>query len=126
FIGGMIATSRVESVNAYLKRLLYSSNISLCDLLTEITRLLDIQNRENEYKFWKLSIPNMKNQDKVNFLFTNVDKCIQKFLTSTILQMQYNEINQSVYYMSNVIKDMMHFSEDDDSNNSHEEFDSDD
>ncbi|CAG8766066.1 7718_t:CDS:2, partial [Gigaspora rosea] len=50
--------------NVCLKRLLHSSNISLCELLTKITRLLDIQNRENEYTFWKLSIPTVKNQDK--------------------------------------------------------------
>ncbi|CAI2194806.1 8410_t:CDS:2, partial [Funneliformis geosporum] len=103
FTGGMIASSRVESVNACLKRLLHNSNISLCELIIEINRLLDIQDKENEYRFWRLAITNIKNQDKANFLFTQVDKCLQKFLTSTILQMQHNEINQSVYYILNII-----------------------
>ncbi|CAG8796120.1 10793_t:CDS:1, partial [Cetraspora pellucida] len=35
---------------------------------------------------------------QANFLFTEVDKCCQKFLTPTILKMQRNEINQSLYY----------------------------
>ncbi|CAG8472316.1 13472_t:CDS:2 [Racocetra fulgida] len=53
----MIATSRMEFVNGYLKWLLHNSNASLCDLMTEIHRLLDQQDKENEYNFWKLSIP---------------------------------------------------------------------
>ncbi|EXX73806.1 hypothetical protein RirG_057050 [Rhizophagus irregularis DAOM 197198w] len=57
FTGGMIASSRVESVNGCLKRLLHNSNIPLCDLVAEIQRLLDLQDKENEYNFWRLSIP---------------------------------------------------------------------
>ncbi|CAG8738773.1 10644_t:CDS:2, partial [Funneliformis caledonium] len=62
--GGMIATSRVESVNVCLKHLLHNSNISLCDLAAKIYRLLDLQNKEYEYKFWQLSIPTTRNQNK--------------------------------------------------------------
>ncbi|CAG8543623.1 6878_t:CDS:2 [Scutellospora calospora] len=45
----MIATSQVESVNGKLKQLLHNSNISLCELILEIQKLLDIQDMENEY-----------------------------------------------------------------------------
>ncbi|CAG8834986.1 28462_t:CDS:2, partial [Gigaspora margarita] len=41
FTGRMISTSRVEAINACLKRLLYNSNTSLCELMSEIHRLLD-------------------------------------------------------------------------------------
>jgi len=55
----MIASSRVESVNGCLKRLLPNSNVPLCDLMMEIQRLLDLQDKENEYNFWRLSIPSI-------------------------------------------------------------------
>lgn len=103
FTGGMIATSRVESVNSSLKRLLHNSNISLCELVKEIHRLLDQQDKENEYRFWKLAIPTVRNQEKVNFLFTNIDQHFQRLLTPTILKMQRDEINQSVYYTTNQV-----------------------
>ncbi|GBB84668.1 hypothetical protein RclHR1_11230011 [Rhizophagus clarus] len=75
FTGGMIATLRVESVNAYKK---------------------------NQYQYWKLTIPSVKNLDQTNFLFTKVDECCQNFLTPAILKMQHNEINQSLYYVVNL------------------------
>ncbi|CAG8856212.1 38422_t:CDS:1, partial [Gigaspora margarita] len=64
FTGGMIATSRVESMNACLKCLIHNSSISLCELATEIYKLLNTQDKENEYKFWKLAIPIVKHQEK--------------------------------------------------------------
>jgi len=84
FTGGMIASFRVESVNASLKRLLYNSNVTLCDLAKEIHRLLDIQDKDNEYRFWQLAIPSIKSQKKTNFLFTKIDQCLEEFLTPTI------------------------------------------
>ncbi|CAG8514526.1 5924_t:CDS:2, partial [Scutellospora calospora] len=62
--------SRVESINAYLKRLLYNSNISLCELMQEIYKLLDQQDKQNQYKYWRLAIPTVKNIEQANFLFT--------------------------------------------------------
>ncbi|CAG8795668.1 3116_t:CDS:2 [Gigaspora margarita] len=61
FTAGMISTSRVEAMNACLKRLLYNSNVSLCDLMFEIHRLLDQQNKQNQYQYWKLAIPSLRN-----------------------------------------------------------------
>ena len=57
----------------------------------------------NEYRFWWLAIPAIRNQNKRNFLFNNVDNCIKRFFILTILQMQQNKINQSVYYIANII-----------------------
>ena len=104
FTGGMIATSRIESMNACLKRLLHNSNITICDLVKEIHVLLDRHDKENEYNFWRLSIPSIKNQEKVNFLFTKVDQCLQRFLGPTMLKMHRDEINQSLYYIANLVK----------------------
>src|SRR5581483_818514 len=103
FTGGMIASSRVESVNACIKRMLFNSDVSLCELTYEILKLLDEQDKKNRYQYWKLSIPSVKNLEKTNFLFTEVDKCCQSFLTPTILNLQRDEINQSVYYAANPV-----------------------
>lgn len=100
FTGGMIASSRVESVNACLKRLLNNSNIPLYDLMFEIQRLLDQQDKEKEYEFWRLAIPNIRRQNDMNFLFTKIDQCLREFLTATILKMHRDEMNQSLYYVA--------------------------
>jgi hypothetical protein len=105
FTGGMIATSRVEAVNSCLKNLLHNSNVSLYNLMEEIHRLLDMQDKKEQYNFWKLSIPCIKNQEKVNFLFKRVDECLEKFLTPIMLQRHRDEINQSVYYNAIIFED---------------------
>ncbi|CAB4399282.1 unnamed protein product [Rhizophagus irregularis] len=99
----MIATSRVESVNACIKRMLFNSNVSLCELMSEIHKLLDEQDKKNIYQYWKLAIPSVKNQEHANFLFTEVDKYCQSFLTPAILKLQRDEINQFLYYAANPI-----------------------
>src|SRR4051812_27425916 len=99
----MIASSRVESVNACIKRMLFNSDVSLCELMSEIHKLLDEQDKKNRYQYWKLTIPSVKNLEQTNFLFTKVDKCCQSFLTPTVLKLQRDEINQSVYYVANLV-----------------------
>ncbi|CAI2178608.1 19841_t:CDS:2, partial [Funneliformis geosporum] len=64
-------------------------NILFCDFAKKIHRLLDIQDKENEYRFWQLAIPSIKNQQKTNFLFTKIDQYLQEFLTPTMLKMHY-------------------------------------
>ncbi|CAB4403807.1 unnamed protein product [Rhizophagus irregularis] len=102
FTGGMIASSRVESVNACIKRMLFNSNVSLCELMSEIHKLIDEQDKKNKYEYWKLAIPSIKNLKHANFLFTEVDKCCQNFLMPAILKLQRDEINQSLYYAATI------------------------
>ena len=99
----MISSSRVESMNACIKKTLFNSDISLCELMSEIHKLLDEQDKKNRYQQWKLAIPSIKNLEKSNFLFTEVDKCCEKFLTPAILKLQRNEINQSLYYAAKLV-----------------------
>ena len=103
FTGGMIASSRVESVNACVKRMLFNSNVSLCELMDEIHKLLDREDMKNRYQYWELSIPSVRSLEETNFLFKEVDKCCKSFLTPMILKLQRDEINQSVYYSANPI-----------------------
>ncbi|CAB4441699.1 unnamed protein product [Rhizophagus irregularis] len=84
-------------------RLLNNSNIPLYDLMFEIQRLLDQQDKEKEYEYWRLSIPNIRRQTNTNFLFTKIDQNMQEFLTPTILKMHRDEMNQSLYYVANQI-----------------------
>ncbi|CAG8850804.1 23325_t:CDS:2, partial [Gigaspora margarita] len=75
---GMISTSRVESVNGCLKRLLHSSNVSLCELMGEIHQLLDLQDKKEEYNFWKLAVSCIRSQEKANFLFKKIDERLER------------------------------------------------
>ncbi|CAB5203025.1 unnamed protein product [Rhizophagus irregularis] len=72
--------------------------------MNEIHKLLDKQDKKNRYQYWKLAIPSVKNQEQANFLFTRVDKSCQRFLTPAILKLQRDEINQSVYYVANLVE----------------------
>ena len=99
----MIASSHVESVNACIKRMLFNSDTSLCELMSEIHRLLNEQDKKNRYRDWTLAIPSVKNLEQANFLFTKIDKCCQSFFTPVILKLQRNEINQLLYYSASLI-----------------------
>ena len=75
FTEGMIASLRIESVNACIKQMLFNSNISLCELMIEIHKLLDEQDKKNQYENRKFAMPFVKNIECVNFLFTEMNKC---------------------------------------------------
>ncbi|CAG8615798.1 7143_t:CDS:2, partial [Racocetra fulgida] len=85
----------------YRNKLLHSSNVSLRELMGEIYQLLDLQDKKEEYNFWKLAISCIRSQEKTNFLFKKIDKCLERILTPIMLQKQHNEINQTVYYEAN-------------------------
>ncbi|CAB4482226.1 unnamed protein product [Rhizophagus irregularis] len=70
-----------------------------------LTRLLDMQDKKEQYNFWKLAIPCIRNQEKSNFLFRKLDNYLEKFLTPIMLQRQRDEINQSVYYTATKLPD---------------------
>src|SRR5437660_2585993 len=99
----MIALSRVESVNACIKKMLFNSDVSFCELMSEIHRLLDEKDKKNRYQDWMLAIPSVKNLEQANFLFTKLDKCCQSFLTPVILKLQRDEINQLLYYAASLV-----------------------
>ncbi|CAG8826218.1 41916_t:CDS:2, partial [Gigaspora margarita] len=96
FTGSMIATSHIESVNGCLK------NFVLLRKQYQL-RFVILDNLYFDYRFWCAAIPNAQNQDKVNFLFTKVDQCLQQYLKPTILKILYDQINQLVYYTANKI-----------------------
>ena len=44
----------------------------------------------------------------MNFLFTKIDQCLQKFLLPTILRKYWDEMNQSLYYLVNLVQQNEH------------------
>src|SRR5437660_6522140 len=99
----MIALSRVKSVNACIKKMLFNSDVSLYELMSEIHRLLDEKDKKNRYQDWMLAIPSVKNLEQANFLFIKLNKCCQSFLMPVILKLQRNKINQSLYYAASLV-----------------------
>src|SRR4051794_28588489 len=89
------------------KKMLFNSDVSLCELMSEIHKLLNEQDKRDRYQDWMLAIPSIKNLEQVNFLFTKLNKCCQSFLMPVILKLQRDEINQSLYYAASLVQSMM-------------------
>ncbi|GBC11573.2 protein FAR1-RELATED SEQUENCE 11-like [Rhizophagus irregularis DAOM 181602=DAOM 197198] len=76
FTTAVQSTSRVEGINAVLKREILNSNTSLLQLAEVIH--FDLQT--------------------ASFLFSAIEVLIKKYLTTPLYNLQVQEINQSVYY----------------------------
>jgi len=98
FTAATQTTSRVEGLNAVLKKELINSNTSLIHLNKTINRRHQEEERQKEYSFWKSVIPCIINLQTANFLFPAVEAIIKNYLTDSLYNLQVQEINQSVYY----------------------------
>lgn len=98
FTAATQTTSRVEGLNAVLKKELINSNTSLVQLNKTITRRHQEEERQKEYAFWKSVIPCVIVSQTANFLFPAVETIIKNYLTDPLYNLQVQEINQSVYY----------------------------
>jgi hypothetical protein len=98
FTAATQTTSRVEGLNAVLKRELINSNTSLVQLNKTIDRRHQEEERQKEYAFWKSVIPCVINPQTANFLFPAIEAMIKGYLTNPLYNLQIQEINQSVYY----------------------------
>jgi hypothetical protein len=98
FTAATQTTSRVEGLNAVLKRELINSNTSLVQLNKTIHRRHQEEEQQKEYAFWKSVIPCVISPQTANFLFPAVQAMIKGYLTDPLYDLQVQEINQSVYY----------------------------
>jgi len=98
FTAATHTTSRVEGLNAVLKKELINSNTSLFQLNKTINRCYQEEEYQKEYAFWKSVIPCVINPQTANFLFPAVEVMIKGYLTNPLYNLQIQEINQSVYY----------------------------
>ena len=98
FTAATQTTSRVEGLNAILKRQLINSNTSLVQLNKTIDRRYQEEERQKEYAFWKSVIPCVISSQTANFLFPAIEAMIKNYLADPLYNIQTQEINQSVYY----------------------------
>ncbi len=98
FTAATQTTSRVEGLNAVLKKELINSNTSLVQLHKTINRRHQEEEQQKEYAFWKSVIPCVINLQTANFLFPAVETMIKNYLTEPLYNLQVQEINQSIYY----------------------------
>ena len=104
FTAATQTTSRVEGLNAVLKRELINSNTSLVQLNKTISRRHQEEEQKKEYAFWKSTIPCIINQQTANFLFPAVEVMLKRYLTNTLYNLQIQEVNQSVFYNCDRLK----------------------
>jgi len=98
FTAAIQSTSRVEGMNAVLKREIFNSNTSLFQLGETIHRRHKEEEKQKEFAFWKSVIPCVTSLQTANFLFPAIEAMIKKYLTNPLYNLQVQEINQSVYY----------------------------
>ncbi|POG71403.1 hypothetical protein GLOIN_2v1793903 [Rhizophagus irregularis DAOM 181602=DAOM 197198] len=98
FNAAVQSTSRVEGMNAVLKREILNSNTSLLQLAEVIHRHHKEEEKQKEFAFWKTVIPCVVDLQTASFLFTAIEALIKKYLTTPLYNLQVQEINQSVYY----------------------------
>ncbi|CAB5323937.1 unnamed protein product [Rhizophagus irregularis] len=98
FTAAVQSTSRVEGMNAVLKREILNSNTSLLQLAEVIHRRHKEEEKQKEFAFWKTVIPCVVDLQTASFLFPAIEALIKKYLTTPLYNLQVQEINQSVYY----------------------------
>ncbi|GBB94853.1 hypothetical protein RclHR1_24260002 [Rhizophagus clarus] len=98
FTAATQTTSRVEGLNAVLKKELINSNTSLVQLNKTINCHYQEEEQQKEYAFWKSVISCVVDLQTANFLFPAVETIIKNYLTDPLYNLQVQEINQSVYY----------------------------
>ncbi|GBC16349.1 protein FAR1-RELATED SEQUENCE 11-like isoform X1 [Rhizophagus irregularis DAOM 181602=DAOM 197198] len=98
FTAAVQSTSRVEGMNAVLKREILNSNTSLLQLAEVIHRRHKEEEKQKEFAFWKTVIPCVVDLQTASFLFSAIEALIKKYLTTPLYNLQVQEINQSVYY----------------------------
>ena len=84
FTAATQTTSRVEGLNAVLKKELINSNTSLVQLNKTINRRHQEEERQKEYAFWKSVIPCVIDLQTANFLFPAVETVIKNYLTDSL------------------------------------------
>ncbi|RHZ73176.1 hypothetical protein Glove_232g96 [Diversispora epigaea] len=99
FTAGLHASSPVESINAWIKSYIFNSNISLCELADVIEKRQLSEDKNHQLILWKAAIPCVSTQITVPaFMFTTINKKLEEYLPSAILELQRNEIRQCIFY----------------------------
>ncbi|CAG8779741.1 14324_t:CDS:2, partial [Racocetra fulgida] len=93
FTAGIQSTSRVESYNAQVKRLVLNSNISLLELAEALEASIEEEIKKAKYAYWKIQILLTSSAATLpQTLFPELDKALSRFITPEIQKIQRAEI----------------------------------
>ncbi|CAG8672191.1 9877_t:CDS:2, partial [Gigaspora rosea] len=104
FTAGIQTTSRVESYNAQIKRLVLNSNISLVKLAKVLDTSINKESKKAKFVYWKTQIPLTSSAVTLpQALFPEVDNALRRFLTPAMLKVQCDEIKSCLNYQVSAI-----------------------
>ncbi|CAG8448598.1 13191_t:CDS:2 [Gigaspora rosea] len=96
-ITGMFSTSRVESYNAKIKRLIFNSNMTLLELAEKLLVCILEEDKKTEYALFRASIPKTALSATADTILPNVCKMLGKYLTAELLKIQEDQIKQALH-----------------------------
>ncbi|CAG8480503.1 17066_t:CDS:2 [Gigaspora rosea] len=109
FTTGIQSTTRIESYNAQVKRLVLNSNISLLELAEALEASIEEKIKKAKYTYWKTQIPLISSAATLlQTLFPELDKALNRFITTEIQKIQRAEIKSCLnYHATAIAKDEM-------------------
>ncbi|CAG8693882.1 15_t:CDS:2, partial [Racocetra fulgida] len=103
FTAGMSSTSRVESYNSKIKRLIFNSNTTILELVDKLTACILEEDKKTEYALFRASVPKTALVATADTILPNVCKILRKYLTAEILKIQEDQIKQSLQYHAVIV-----------------------
>ncbi|CAG8600364.1 11076_t:CDS:2, partial [Gigaspora rosea] len=103
FTAGMSSTSRVESYNSKIKRLIFNSNTTLLELAEKLTACVLEEDKKTEYSLFRASAPKVALVATADTILPNVCNMLCKYLTVEVLRIQEDQIKQSLQYHAMII-----------------------
>ncbi|CAG8670355.1 167_t:CDS:2, partial [Racocetra fulgida] len=103
FTAGMSSTSRVESYNSKLKRLIFNSNTTILELVDKLTACVLEEDKKTDYALFRASIPKAALVATASTILPNVCEMLRKHLTVEILKIQEDQIKQSLQYHAVIV-----------------------
>ncbi|CAG8783329.1 8153_t:CDS:2, partial [Cetraspora pellucida] len=98
FTAGMSSTSRVESYNSKIKRLIFNSNTTLLELAEKLSLCILEEDKRTEYALFRASIPKTVLVTTADTILPNVCNMLRKYLTVEMLKIQEDQIKQALHY----------------------------
>ena len=103
FTAGMSSTSRVESYNSKIKRLIFNSNTTILELAEKLTACVLEEDKKTEYSLFRASAPKAALVATADTILPNVCNMLRKYLTVEVLRIQEDQIKQSLQYHAMII-----------------------
>ncbi|CAG8846239.1 8018_t:CDS:1, partial [Gigaspora margarita] len=99
----MSSTSRVESYNSKIKRLIFNSNTTLLELADKLSLCILEEDKKTEYALFRASIPKAVLVATADTILPNVCNMLRKYLTVEMLKIQEDQIKQALHYHAMIV-----------------------